>query len=207
MESIVRHGRTVEEAVQNAVKDLGVARDDVRVEVLEEGSRGFLGIIGQRESRVRVVVDRNKLRFAEEFLREILLSISENVEVSVSEDEQFIHCQIEGDDLGLIIGRHGTTLNALQYLVNVAAGRCSSDRRTVVLNAGDYRQRRRETLQQLARRMAERAVSTGRQVRLEPMPPHERKIIHTALQDDSRVNTYSEGQDPRRYVNITPQTA
>ncbi len=206
MESIVRHGRTVQEAVQNAVEDLGVTREDVRVEVLDEGSRGFLGIIGQQEARVRVAVDRDKVRFAGEFLRGMLLHITEAVEVEVSEDEQFIYCQIDGADLGLVIGRHGATLNAMQYLVNVAAGRSSSDRRTVIVDAGDYRKRRRETLEQLGRRMAERAVSTGRQVRLEPMPPHERKIIHTALQNDSRVTTHSEGKDPQRYVNITPQT-
>ncbi len=205
MESIIRHGQNVDEAVKNALDELGICRDEVEVEVIDEGSRGFLGI-GHRESRVRVTVDRDKKRFAEEFLSELIKHIDVDVEVTSSESDQFIYCQINGDDLGLVIGRHGKTLNALQYLVNVVTGRSSSDRRTVIVDAGDYRSKRRETVKSLAERMAMRAVSSDRSARLDPMPPHERKIVHTTLQDDSRVTTHSEGEDPRRYVIITPQS-
>ncbi|MFO8061196.1 MAG: RNA-binding cell elongation regulator Jag/EloR [Bacillota bacterium] len=201
---ITRHGRDVDEAVRNALSELGVSRDEVRVEVIEEGSRGILGIIGQREARVRVTVDRNKVRYVLEFVRELLSYINEDAEVTASESDQVIACEIEGDDLGLIIGRHGATLNALQYLANVAAGRSSSDRRPVVLDAGNYRQRRKRNLTEMAERMALRAAKTGRSVRMEPLPPHERKIIHVSLQDHPQVTTESQGQDPHRYVVITP---
>jgi len=202
--SITRHGRDVDEAVANALSELGVSRDEVQVEVIEEGSRGILGIIGQREARVRVTVDRDKARFVQEFARELINHINADTEVTVSETDQLIVCEVEGDDLGLIIGRHGATLNAMQYLLNVAASRGSSDRRPVMLDAGDYRQRRRRNLAQVAERMASRAVKTGRSVRMEPHPPHERKIVHVSLQSNPQVTTESEGQDPHRYVVITP---
>lgn len=201
---ITRHGRDVDEAVRNALSELGVDRDEVRVEVLEEGSRGILGIIGQREARVRVTVDRDKARFVEEFLRELLTHINPDTEVTVRETDQLIVCEVEGDDLGLIIGRHGGTLNAIQYLLNVSAYRGSSDRRAIMLDAGSYRQRRKSSLTEVAQRMASRACKTGRAVRMEPLPPHERKIVHVSLQNNPQVSTQSEGQDPHRYVVITP---
>lgn len=207
MNEIIRHGRDVDEAVDNALAELQVSRDEVRIEVLDEGARGLLGIIGQREATVRVVVDWNKAQFAEEYLRTVLPLIDPDSQVSVREDEQFILCDIQGERLGLIIGRHGETLNALQYLLNVAASRGSmSDRRSIVLDAGKYRERRRKDVGALAERMARRAIRNGYPVRLDPMPPHERKIVHTTLQDNPQVSTESEGMDPQRSVVITPAT-
>ncbi len=205
MESIVRHGRTVEEAVESAARDLGVDISQLKVEVLDEGSRGFLGVLGQRESRVRVTVNPGKEERVREVLGQILGYINPGVDLNVSGSDRFIRVAIEGDELGLIIGRRGETLNAIQYLVNVITGRESEDRRSVILDAGDFRRRREEDLVALARRMADRAVKSGRQVRLDPMPPHERKIAHMALHEDDRVETQSEGDDPSRFVVISPR--
>ncbi|MFO7941492.1 MAG: RNA-binding cell elongation regulator Jag/EloR [Bacillota bacterium] len=205
METIIRHGRTVEEAVESAARELGVDVSRLEVEVLDEGSRGFLGVLGHRESRVRVRVNADKVELVREILETILSHIDPEVEVSVESGEQFIEARVDGEDLGLVIGRRGETLNAMQYLVNVIAGRKSQERRSVVLDAGDFRQRRREDLERLTRRMADRAVETGRRVRLDPMPPHERRIAHLAVQDDERVETYSEGTDPSRFVVIDPR--
>lgn len=205
METIIRHGRTVEEAVESAARELGVDVSRLEVEVLDEGSRGFLGVLGHRESRVRVRVNADKVELVREILQTILSHIDSEVEVSVESGEQFIEARVDGEDLGLVIGRRGETLNAMQYLVNVIAGRKSQERRSVVLDAGDFRQRRREDLERLTRRMADRAVETGRRVRLDPMPPHERRIAHLAVQDDERVETYSEGTDPSRFVVIDPR--
>ena len=205
MDSIVRHGRTVEEAVASAARELGVDASRLEVEVLDEGSRGFLGVLGQRESRVRVTVNPGKEARVEAVVDEILAHVNPDAEFSVDSDEQFISVRIEGDNLGLIIGRRGETLNALQYLVNVLCGRGTEDRRSVIIDAGDFRSRREEDLVGLARRMAERSIKSGRQVRLDPMPPHERKIAHLALHDDERVQTHSEGEDPARFVVIAPR--
>ena len=205
MESIVRHGRTVEEAVESAARDLGVDISQLKVEVLDEGSRGFLGVLGQRESRVRVTVNPGKEERVREVLGQILGYINPGVDLNVSGSDRFIRVAIEGDELGLIIGRRGETLNAIQYLVNVITGRESEDRRSVILDAGDFRRRREEDLVALARRMADRAVKSGRQVRLDPMPPHERKIAHMALHEDDRIETQSEGDDPSRFVVISPR--
>ncbi len=205
MESIVRHGRTVEEAVESAAKELGVDPSRLTVEVLDEGNRGFLGVLGQRESRVRVTLQPAKEERVEEVLGVLLSHIDPSVHFSVRANEEFIRADITGDNLGLIIGRRGETLNALQYLVNVICGRGFEDRRSVLLDAGDFRSRREEDLTALAMRMADRAAETGRKVRLDPMPPHERKIAHLVLHDDARVDTHSEGNDPARFVVIVPR--
>ncbi len=204
MEGIIRHGRDVEEAVQSALDELKVRREEVKVEVLDEGARGVLGIIGQREATVRVTVDTDKVRSAEEFASRLVKHINPDLTVSVRETEQYIMCEIQGEELGLVIGRHGGTLNAIQYLLNVAASKHSSDRRPVIVDAGHYRKRRKKDLIDMAHRLKHRALQTGHAVRMNALPPHERKIVHMALQDDPRITTESEGMDPKRCVVITP---
>jgi len=126
-----------------------------------------------------------------------------NVSMNVAESEDCVTINLRGEDLGLLIGKHGQTLDALQYLMNlVAQQRDGRDRVRIVLDIEDYRKRRAETLEQLALRLADRAKRSGDRVVLEPMTPHERKIIHTSLQSDSRIETYSEGQEPFRRVVI-----
>ncbi len=203
-ERIIRHGRTVEEALENALRDLEASRDQVEVDVLEEGASGFLGIIGQREATVEVRMKESKEDFVEEFLKTVLKAIDSEAEISIRSDEDAIYVDVDGESLGLIIGRRGDTLNALQYLLNVTAGKRSSDRRSIRLDAGDFRSRRRRELEQMVLRLADRVAKTRRPFHLDPMPPHERKIVHTVLQTDDRVRTESEGMDPKRHIIIHP---
>ncbi len=204
MEGIIRHGRNVEEAVQSALEELNARRDEVQVEVLDAGARGVLGIIGQREATVRVTLDVDKVRAAQDFAETVVGHINPDLKVQVTDNDQYITCEIQGDDLGLVIGRHGETLNSIQYLINVAAAKGSVDRRPIIVDAGNYRRRRKRDLINLAHRLGHRAVKTGNAVRMSALPPHERKIVHTALHDNPRITTESEGRDPQRCVVITP---
>ncbi|HEY8394107.1 MAG TPA: RNA-binding cell elongation regulator Jag/EloR [Thermaerobacter sp.] len=198
-------GRTVEEALAAAAERLGVPREDLEVEVLEEPARGFLGLVGHRDAVIRARPRLTKARFATRFLREVGRRAGLSVQVHVEEHPGFIAARVEGGpDLGVLIGRRGAALQALQYLVNVAAGRVSDERRRIILDVGGYRERRRASLERLALRMAERVRRTRRQVMLEPMSAAERRIIHLALQDHPDVRTESTGTEPNRRVVILP---
>ena len=210
MKWVEKGGRTVEEAIAAAIEELGVDRDQVEVEILDEGSRGFLGLIGGKQPRVRVsVIDvrQKKIDVGLEFLRGLLdlFACPASMEYSwISEDTVLI--EFSGENLGLIIGRRGQMLDALQSLVNtVANARVEGEWLRFVLDAAGYRERRENTLRELALRMAERAKKQSRRRVLEPMNAMERRIIHMALADDDEVETHSEGDDPYRRVVIVPK--
>ena len=203
MEMIEKTGKTVEEALEAALAELGVDRDQVEYKVLEAPSKALFGLLGGREAKVEVVLKKvNPVDTARAFLEKVTRAMGLAVSMSVSEDEDCITINLHGEDLGLLIGKHGQTLDALQYLMNLVAQRDARDRLRIVLDIEDYRKRRAETLEQLALRLADRAKRSGERVVLEPMTPHERKIIHMSLQSDSRIETYSEGQEPFRRVVI-----
>ena len=205
MEMIEKTGKTVEEALEAALAELGVDRDQVEYKVVEAPTKPLFGLLGGREAKVEVTLKKvNPVDTARAFLEKVTRAMGLNVSMSVSEDEDCVTINLHGEDLGLLIGKHGQTLDALQYLMNlVAQQRESRDRLRIVLDIEDYRKRRAETLEQLALRLADRAKRSGDRVVLEPMTPHERKIIHMSLQSDSRIETYSEGQEPFRRVVIT----
>lgn len=207
MRTVETSGRTVEEAVDAALRELGAARDRVEVEVLEEGTRGFLGILGFREARVRVRLQFNpeeQNRKAREFLEGLLsrMNMECGLETRFGEDE-ILHINMTGSDMGTLIGRRGQTLEALQYLVNVVANRGEAEYQRILLDAEGYRERRAEVLRRLARRKARRVQETGQRVVLEPMNPWERRVIHLALRDMEGIETHSEGEDPNRRVIIS----
>ena len=203
MEIIEKTGKTVEEALEAALAELGVDRDQVEYKVVEAPSKALFGLLGGREAKVEVVLKKvNPVDTARAFLEKVTRAMGLAVSMSVSEDEDCITINLHGEDLGLLIGKHGQTLDALQYLMNLVAQRDARDRLRIVLDIEDYRKRRAETLEQLALRLADRAKRSGERVVLEPMTPHERKIIHMSLQSDSRIETYSEGQEPFRRVVI-----
>ena len=171
---------------------------------MEAPSKALFGLLGGREAKVEVVLKKvNPVDTARAFLEKVTRAMGLAVSMSVSEDEDCITINLHGEDLGLLIGKHGQTLDALQYLMNLVAQRDARDRLRIVLDIEDYRKRRAETLEQLALRLADRAKRSGERVVLEPMTPHERKIIHMSLQSDSRIETFSEGQEPFRRVVIT----
>lgn len=197
--------RNVEEAIKMAAEELKLSIDEFDVEILEESSKGFLGILGGKHARIRATEKPNKVTSAKQFLEEVTARIGLKTTVLVREEDDFVKMTLTGANLGSLIGRRGETLDALQYLTNLVANKHSHERKKIVLDAEGYRQRREETLTTLARRLADKVARTGTAVVLEPMNPQERRIIHTALQDDRKVQTLSEGEEPFRKVVISPR--
>lgn len=202
MKSVEKRGRSVEEAVSAALLDLGVSAEQTQVEVLEEPARGLFGLIGSREALVRVTVKETKEDVARRLLQDVARTIGLDVEITTRRDEDYIFFDVKGDEMGILIGRRGQTLDALQYLTNLAASRASGEKQRIVVDVEGYRRRREETLQRLAERLADKVRRSGQSMELEPMSAHERRVIHLALQDSPYVTTYSEGEEPFRKVVI-----
>jgi spoIIIJ-associated protein len=205
MTSLEKTGKSVEEALAAALQELGVGPELVEYQVLEAPSKGLFGLIGGKPAKILVNVKPiDRIAMAKEFLQLIFakMKVTVNIEMMTQADESIV-LNMRGDDLGILIGKHGQTLDALQYLTNLAANKdAGEDRIRLVLDVEDYRKRRAETLTNLALRLADKVKRRGEKVVLEPMSPHERKIIHMALQGDHRIHTYSEGEDPFRKVVI-----
>ena len=203
MTSVEKTGKTVEEAVALALSELEVGIDRIDYEVLEAPSRGFFGFIGTKLAKVRVTVKPiDGMKVAEDFLNKIFDLMKLKIQIEKVPKHDTTVFNIRGNDLGILIGKHGQTLDALQYLTNLTANRDTESKVRIVLDVEDYRQRRAETLTRLASRLADNVRRRGEKVVLEPMSSNERKIIHMALQNDQRVVTYSEGEEPYRKVVI-----
>ncbi|ERM91606.1 MAG: putative RNA-binding protein [Caldanaerobacter subterraneus] len=203
MKELIRTGKTVEEAINLALKDFGVPREMVEVEVLDEGGKGFLGLIS-KQAIVKVVLKDVIKESAKNFLKQVIDAMKLDITFEIEETEDTIKFNLQGKNVGLLIGRRGETLDALQYLVNVVASKYKGYERyrRIILDAGNYRKRREETLTRLARKLAKKVMETKESIELEPMTPNERRIIHLALQDHPYVETYSEGEEPNRRVII-----
>jgi len=208
MNSIEISARTVEEAIRMALKELNLTENEVNVEVLDEPSKGFWGILGGKMAKVKVTPQINPLLDTKSFLLNVTEKMGLDVEIKISQENEYARMEFVGKDLGILIGRRGDTLDALQYLANLTANKQNNllekntDRLRIILDAEDYRQRREETLTKLAYKMADKVNKTGRKVVLEPMNPQERRIIHTALQNNEAVQTISEGTEPFRRIII-----
>lgn len=197
-------GKTVEEAISAGLMELAVDRDRVKIEVLEEpAKKGLFGLFGTRLARVRVSYEDDPGILAADFIKRVCQAISVNADTKVSKNGEHWHIDITGPELGILIGRRGDTLDALQYLTNLAVAKQLSERVRIVVDVEGYRLRREETLVRLAKRLSEKVKRTGTRIVLEPMNPHERRIIHTSLQDETRISTFSEGDDPNRRVVIS----
>jgi len=204
---ITATGQTVEEAVESALAQLKTTRERADISVVDEGKKGLLGLFGARPAVVKVTVTPDAIETAMEFLQSVLsnMEIESEIEI-VKEDERNVIFNISGEKMGLLIGKRGQTINSLQYLTQLAANRSSRHYITVILNPENYRERRKETLIQLAGRLASKAHHMKKPVSLEPMPNYERKIIHTALSENNNIQTISEGEEPNRYVVIQPRS-
>lgn len=226
MTTVERTGKTVEEAVASALKELQVTEDRVTVEVLEQPKNGLFGLIGARPAKVAVTLiekeepvvaeqtnsvvsesvvseEKSPITVGKNFLAEVFAKMNLTVTIEQVDKEDAVLFDLKGDDLGILIGRHGQTLDALQYLTNLAANRGVDEGRVrIVLDVEDYRKRREETLIRLAQRLANKVKRRNQRIVLEPMSRHERKIIHMALQDDPQIATYSEGEEPYRKIVI-----
>jgi len=203
---ITATGQNVEEAVESALAQLKTTRDRTDISIVDEGKKGLLGLFGARPAVVRVTVKPDAIEIAKDFLQSVLsnMDIVSEIEV-VKEDERNVMFNISGEKMGLLIGKRGQTINSLQYLTQLAANRNSKHYITVILNPENYRERRKETLIQLAERLASKVQHLKKPVSLEPMPNYERKVIHTALSENNNVQTISEGEEPNRYVVIQPR--
>lgn len=203
MKSIEMSGKTVEEAVQNALRELNVTEDKVEIKVIDEGSKGLFKLFKGKNAKVEVTVKNDYKDNAKKFLREVLNSMGILAEIKIKEDDDIVKINLVGPNMGLIIGYRGETLDSLQYLVSLVVNKNNEGRyKKVTLDTENYRVKREETLRRLATKIAYKVRKTNRAVKLEPMNPYERRIIHAALQNDSYVVTYSEGEEPYRKVVV-----
>jgi spoIIIJ-associated protein len=228
MMAVEKTAKTIEEAVQSALEELNAEKDNVDIEILEQPVRGIFGILGSKLAKVKVSIkedntskntrEKNKenkvIRItdftlekekARKFLRDVLEAMDIKAEIRMKVTSDNLYINLAGPKMGIIIGRRGQTLDSLQYLVSIVVNK-DKDRDNfvkVILDTEDYRKKREETLQRLARRLADNVQKTGKNVELEPMNPYERRIIHYTLQEFENITTYSEGEEPYRKVIIS----
>ncbi|MGN8647655.1 RNA-binding cell elongation regulator Jag/EloR [Gracilibacillus sp. HCP3S3_G5_1] len=221
MRKITATGQTVEEAVQSALRQLNITEDQAKVEVIDEGKKGLLGLFGSKPAIVKVTeaepqvekssvekvqADEDPVKKIQQYVENIISEFQVDVKVRTEVEQNIVTVQLSGEKIALLIGKRGQTLNAIQYLAQLAMHQYAEKYYTVIVDAEGYRDRRKETLYTLAERLADRASKTKKDVKIEPMPSYERKIIHTALQQRADVETVSQGTEPNRYVVIKPKT-
>jgi spoIIIJ-associated protein len=204
MECKVFTGKTVEEAVTEALNEFRVLRDEVEIEVMTEPKNGIFGLLGNRDAAVKVtkIEKPGKIVVALEFLEKICEQMGVVVTIEVDEKGDYTYLSMKGENLGVLIGRRGETLDALQYLLNLAVNKQTGEKPHIILDVEGYREKRMQTLERLAQNLAKKARRTQRSIVLEPMNPQERRIIHTSLQENPYVYTASEGEEPYRKVVI-----
>ena len=203
MDKITKSGKTVDDALYEALKELHASRDEVEVTIIDEGAKGFLGMFGAKDAVIQVVKKFNPEKIAVTFLKEMFQAMKMNVSIETSLKEKQLAIELSGDEMGILIGKRGQTLDSIQYLVSLVVNKGNSPYVSILLDTENYRQRRKETLESLAYNLAKKVKQTKRNVVLEPMNPYERRIIHSTLQNDRYVTTYSEEEEPYRNVVIT----
>ena len=204
-------GETVEQAFENACVQLGVETVEAEFEVLELPEKKKLGLFGGKPAKVRAYIQSSPAQAAADYLQDLLQKMGlENVEISIHEEKNEEGTQngalltLSGDDIGFVIGHRGKTLDALQYLAGLVANHVDEGYYRITLDIGNYREKRKETLEALGKKIALKAVKIGRNYPLEPMNPYERRIIHTAVQEVEGAKSWSEGEDIARHVVIGP---
>ena len=196
--------KTVDDAITEACQKFTVTSDKLEYEVVDEGKTGLLGI-GARPAVIKVRIKSSVEDKAKDFLRDVFAAMNLTVvsNVSYNELENSMDIELSGDEMGILIGKRGQTLDSLQYLVSLVVNKDMDDYIRVKVDTENYRQRRKETLENLAKNISFKVKRTKRAVSLEPMNPYERRIIHSALQNDRYVTTHSEGNEPYRHVVVT----
>ena len=202
MKSVETSGKTVEEAILMAVAQLGVRRDNLNIEIIEQPAKRLFGIMGGKSAKSRATIIRNIKDEVKEFLSKLFTFMNVEAKITVTEDDSKIMVRLSGQNMGLLIGYRGETLDALQYLTNLAINKDSEEYRRIIIDTEEYRSKREETLRRLAKRLANKVQKTRKSIVLEPMNPYERRIIHSTLQNHPNVITYSEGDEPYRKVVI-----
>ncbi len=201
---VEKSGKTIDEAVNEALAELNTTKENVEIEVVNEGKRGILGL-GSEDAVVRVKMEVNPLQKAEKYIKDVMESFGIDVQLNGSYEDESVMVEIVGDseEVGKVIGRRGDTLDALQYLTSLVVNKGEENYIRVTIDTENYRGKREETLIKLAKRTAGIVARTRKSITLEPMNPNERRIIHSALQEYRNVTTYSTGKDPHRCIVIT----
>lgn len=207
MRSVEMAGRTVDEAVENGLKVLRITKDKVKVEVIEEGSKGLFGFLGTKPAKVKITVKENSEMVAKNFLKDVLDNMDISCEINVKDEGEILRVELTGPKMGILIGHRGDTLDSLQYLLSLVVNKQNKDAeyKKVIVDTENYRKKREDTLVKLANRLAMKVNKYKKSITLEPMNPYERRIIHAALQDNPYVLTHSEGDEPYRKVVIEPK--
>lgn len=200
---VIQNAKTVSQAVELGAKELGVSTEKVTWTVLQEPSKGFLGI-GASEAIVKVIYQLTPADKAEEFIKNVLKNMKLEATTTTVVESDGATITVAGENMGLLIGRHGEVLDSIQYLATLAANKGLKNYYRITVDIEGYREKRREALKQLARRVAEKAVKYDRSFALEPMSAYERRIIHTEVQNIKGVSTYSVGNDAERKVIVCP---
>ena len=201
MSSVVKSAKNVETAIQLALDELDLLREQAEIEVLEEGSNGFFGI-GAKEALVKVSAKSFADAKARAFLEEIFSAMGMNVDIDITLADKTMNINLSGENMGLIIGKRGDTLDALEHLVSLCVNKGDGDYIKVILDTENYREKRHQTLVKLAESLASSVVRNKRKIILEPMSSNERRIIHATLQSNNYVDTYSIGDEPNRKVVV-----
>ena len=199
LKTLTIKGKTVDEAISNGLKELGLSIDEVTIEILQDGGKGFLGF---GKSALVKLTEKETGSSAEKFLKQLFEHMNIGADVTINEDAGVMNIEITGDRTGVLIGRRGETLDAIQYLTSLVINKGTENYTRVLIDTENYRKKREETLIKLANRIAGKVARTGKRVVLEPMNPYERRVLHAALQNNNRVETVSEGEDPYRRVII-----
>lgn len=198
--------KTLDDAITDAKVKLEATTENFEYEVIDKGSSGFLGI-GSRPAKIRARKILNAREKAEEFLERVFdaMQISVNVNIVENMDEKVMNIDLSGDDMGVLIGKRGQTLDSIQYLCSLVVNKGEEEYIRVKVDTENYRERRKETLETLAKNISFKVKRTKRPISLEPMNPYERRVIHAALQNDKYVVTRSEGVEPYRHIVISPK--
>lgn len=205
MKSVTIERSTVEEAVKTALEELKAEREEVKIEIITEPSKGLFGLIGSKDAKVKVTISNGPEERTKKFFDVLLkkMDIEADYEVEFSNDVLKVDIvKINEDDKGIIIGKRGKNLDEIQFLLNLIVNKGRQNYVRVIFNVEDYRAKREETLKKLANKMADKCRYYKHKVRLEPMNPYERRIIHSTLQEHTDIITYSEGEEPYRKVVI-----
>jgi spoIIIJ-associated protein len=206
MRSLEIEAKTVEEAIEMACSELNVSRENMEVEVLASGSTGIFGIVGTKKAKIRATAKEDPLDLAaaaETITKDIITLMGLEAALTARVEGNSVSIQFAGDKSGLLIGRRGQTLDALQYLLTRILHRRFSEKVNIVLDSGDYRDRRRKYLEELALKMAEKSKQTGKPVVLSPMNAHDRRIVHLALEKDKSLKTISRGEGLLKKIIIS----
>jgi len=201
---IEKKGKSIDEAIKAALDELQCNIDDVNIEIIEEPTRGLLGFMGKKPAVVKVSLREKPERDARQTLEELLQRMKIDYQITAAEWEgDRVRINITGKDMGLLIGRKGETLNALQFVLNLMVNRGREEKTHIILDVENYRKKKEESLEALALRLSDKVKKTRKNVIMRPMNSQERRIVHTTLQGDPQITTYSMGDEPNRKVVIS----